>query len=233
MYVIGHNCKAKHGGQCVFPFIYNGITYFGCTLEGNDQPWCSTEVDSDGNHVDGKWVNCDNCNKLNKVVFTGQVSKGNQLPEILRNWGHQYTVEFQITVRNNPPSWMSVFHLTIGNSNGAFGDRIPALYMNPNGYFHFTSAVSEEVNHEFDYYYELNKAYHIKIIQTSSGTYCIQINKVNVHCLKNNSPRTFEEVFIYVSNPWSDPFDSSYGELNYLNISDAGKHINPEYNSNH
>ena len=165
--------------------------------------------------------------KLNKVVFTGQVSKGNQLPEILKNWGHQYMVEFQITVNNNPPSWMSVFHLSIGNSNEAFGPRIPALHIIPDGYFHFTSAVNEEVSHAYNYYYELNKEYHIKIMQTSSGNYCIQINKVNVHCLKNNSPRSFEEVFIYVGNSWNDAFDSSYGELKYLNISDAGKYYTP------
>ena len=124
---------------------------------------------------------------------------------------------------------MCVFHLSIGNSNGAFGDQIPALYINPDGYFRFTSAVSE-VAHKYNYYYELNKEYHIKIIQTSSGTYCIQINKVNVHCLKNNSTRSFEEVFIYVSNPWYDAFDSSYGELKYLNISDAGKYHTSDHN---
>ena len=48
-------------------------------------------------------------------------------------------------------------------------------------------------------------------------------NKVNVLCVENDSPRTIEEVFVYVSSTWNDAFDSNLGELKYLNISDDGK----------
>jgi len=45
------------GGQCVFPFSFNGNTYQGCTpwkygtLKG--KPWCSTRTDGQGNHLNG------------------------------------------------------------------------------------------------------------------------------------------------------------------------------------
>ena len=47
------------GKQCIFPFSYKGITYTECTTyENNGIPWCSTEVDTTGNYIDGKWGNC-------------------------------------------------------------------------------------------------------------------------------------------------------------------------------
>jgi len=41
---------------CVFPFTYDGVTYFGCPkdLFEADKRWCSTKTDSKGNHVTGQ-----------------------------------------------------------------------------------------------------------------------------------------------------------------------------------
>ena len=48
--------------ECAFPFTRNGVTHRGCTREGvpDGRPWCSTEVDADGVHTDGrgKWGYC-------------------------------------------------------------------------------------------------------------------------------------------------------------------------------
>jgi hypothetical protein len=43
----------------VFPFKYRGTVYESCTDKENNVPWCSTKVDANGNHVEGKWGNCD------------------------------------------------------------------------------------------------------------------------------------------------------------------------------
>jgi len=53
-------CITESGPQpnkpCIFPFISHGITFHQCTTYKNGgQPWCSTEVDGNGTHVDGKW----------------------------------------------------------------------------------------------------------------------------------------------------------------------------------
>ena len=52
-----------NGQSCKFPFTYHGATYSHCIKYDNDCiPWCSTEVNADGNHIDGKWGNCnENC----------------------------------------------------------------------------------------------------------------------------------------------------------------------------
>ena len=38
---------------CVFPFIFNGVTYTGCTAEDdeNETPWCATIVDDLGQYI--------------------------------------------------------------------------------------------------------------------------------------------------------------------------------------
>jgi len=63
-------CLTKSGPSlnqpCIFPFTYKDITYNGCPKIPNrpSQRWCSTEVDSNGNHIAGqrKWGHCSsNC----------------------------------------------------------------------------------------------------------------------------------------------------------------------------
>ena len=42
------------GMQCIFPFTIGGITHTACTTQHSDPgdlPWCSTQVDANGNHV--------------------------------------------------------------------------------------------------------------------------------------------------------------------------------------
>ena len=40
---------------CIFPFVHEGKSYFGCPIDPDDSSkrWCSTQVDSNGNHVIG------------------------------------------------------------------------------------------------------------------------------------------------------------------------------------
>ena len=47
------------GRACVFPFIYRGDMYKECIAKDNfGNLWCATQVDSQGNYMDGKWGNC-------------------------------------------------------------------------------------------------------------------------------------------------------------------------------
>ena len=42
---------------CIFPFIYDGVSYNECTTEGEGGLWCATEVYDDGNWK--AWKICD------------------------------------------------------------------------------------------------------------------------------------------------------------------------------
>ena len=51
-------CTTEYGQKCIFPFIYDDITYSECTSVDNDHPWCAYEVDSEGTLVGDEWENC-------------------------------------------------------------------------------------------------------------------------------------------------------------------------------
>jgi len=56
---------------CIFPFIYYGVTYDGCTdvdesgvSQGGSYiyPWCASAVEADGVTYDGAWIECEASN---------------------------------------------------------------------------------------------------------------------------------------------------------------------------
>jgi hypothetical protein len=55
----------QEGVQCVFPFVYNGKAYDECTTD--DYPlgvaWCATDIDENGEYIDGKWGHCVPCSE--------------------------------------------------------------------------------------------------------------------------------------------------------------------------
>ena len=50
-----------NGTTCVFPWIFDNVTYPACTMYDEDEPWCSTKVDDNGVHIGGQgnWGYCD------------------------------------------------------------------------------------------------------------------------------------------------------------------------------
>lgn len=50
----------RANGQCVFPFIFNGVRHDQCVADNSDGrlTWCSTRVDQSGRHVKGEWGHC-------------------------------------------------------------------------------------------------------------------------------------------------------------------------------
>ena len=47
--------ETTDGKCCIFLFIYQGKTYYGCTNKNHDRPWCSLTFNYD---TDKKWGNC-------------------------------------------------------------------------------------------------------------------------------------------------------------------------------
>ena len=52
------------GVKCIFPFRFGGVTHNACTKHGIEdtewEPWCSTNVDEFGVHIEGggHWGDC-------------------------------------------------------------------------------------------------------------------------------------------------------------------------------
>eukprot|EP00090_Calanus_glacialis_P032046 TRINITY_DN53176_c0_g1_i1.p1 TRINITY_DN53176_c0_g1~~TRINITY_DN53176_c0_g1_i1.p1 ORF type:complete len:315 (+),score=66.61 TRINITY_DN53176_c0_g1_i1:72-1016(+) len=66
-------CRVRNGKECVFPFRHKNVTYAGCTddRDPNGRLWCSTEVDSQGEHLGFKkaWGHClEDCPKASDRI---------------------------------------------------------------------------------------------------------------------------------------------------------------------
>ena len=88
-------CKTVSNNDCVFPFIYKGVSYNSCTKaeSSNGAPWCATKVDSNGEAVNGAWEDCDEgcpgtsftCNEGFLFNIEGQCVNATQAPGLLRS----------------------------------------------------------------------------------------------------------------------------------------------------
>ena len=89
------DCKTVEDNDCVFPFIYKGVSYSSCTKaeSSNGAPWCATAVDDEGVAVAGAWEDCqDGCPGTNYVCddgflfnVEGKCVNETQAPSLLRN----------------------------------------------------------------------------------------------------------------------------------------------------
>ena len=93
---LGFDCKTKggrspSGTKCVFPFIWKGTKYTGCTAWR--RPWCSTKTDSNNKHIRGNWGYCDaSCQALRKRRVRVKVYVDDRLWE-------EYVQDRQIIIR--------------------------------------------------------------------------------------------------------------------------------------
>ena len=152
-----------------------------------------------------------------------------KLNEQYQNWGNVFSIEFDIMITKLPISeWMNVFHFTGTNGNCCgIGDRIPALFINKAGYFHFTMAINNNGNYQKNIDFELGKTYHVTIQQSIIGDkfwYEILINDESKLKLENSNPKTFSSVHLYTSDSWYESFTSDFGTVCNLKIQqEAGK----------
>ena len=121
-------------------------------------------------------------------------------------------------------------HLTTGNDNG-LGARIPGVWANKNKYFHTCFRVNGDDDYCQQYDYQLDKLYHFEISQhkkssqyysTGEATYSITINGELIHEIINTTPMKFENVKLYLGNPWYESF-APYGTVSNLEINDLNE----------
>ena len=149
---------------------------------------------------------------INGLVTT---SKGKKT-KAFHNWGEKFRITFEIEVNQefSTETWLNVFHMTIGGNMGKHGDRIPALFVNKAKFFHFTMSIGDKKNYVWNFNYQLKKAYSVEIMQklvAGKYMYCIQIDGQS-HCKENTTPRSFDFVQLYLSDPWYETF-SKFGKL--------------------
>ena len=144
--------------------------------------------------------------------------------QAFQNWGKFFTIDFDIMVTNTTygsGGWTNVFRFTANDNNDhdthyVYGDRIPALFINSNGYFHICSAVNGNPDYYQDFVFELGKQYQITIKQfMDSGItwYEIIIDGELWFQIENRLPKSFPNVKLYASAPWYNSFTSDLGSI--------------------
>ena len=115
--------------------------------------------------------------------------------------------------------------MTIGGDEKQYGDRIPAVWVNREKFFHISSAVSGNLNFSQDVDYTLNQWYHFEIIQEENSKgeviYSILMDGFTVYQVVNTLPQRFEKVILYTSDPFYPSF-APFGELKNLKIVNLG-----------
>ena len=137
-------------------------------------------------------------------------------------WSDEFKIEFDAIVTEIPPccSRKSLFHLTTGEDSGE-GGRLPAVFVRQGQSFHMCYHVNDDTNYCKNYKYELNKEYHFEISQQKNSEgeywYSIKVNGETFDDVKNETPLKFEDVKLYLSDPWSESF-APFGKLSNLKI---------------
>ena len=136
----------------------------------------------------------------------------------MKNWGQTYSVNFEILVKKLPPSlWLNVFHFTATNDNCCgTGDRIPAVWIHKDGYFHICTSLNGNANACKYIGFELEKTYQVTIRQVKDGRqyfYEIIVDGISRFKEENKKPLKFSTVSLYGSDSWYDSFTTEFGSL--------------------
>ena len=137
---------------------------------------------------------------------------------VFKKWGPEFKIEFDMTVKKRPSSWMNIVQFTIGGHGGQYGDRIPGIFLRPESpRVTVCSALSESYDmtcHSFDYL--LNQKIHLVVKQyKDTGNkyrYEIEVNGSTFHSVENQQAQQFSNVKFYACNPWDeDCFTNDFG----------------------
>ena len=127
----------------------------------------------------------------------------------------------------------NLLHLTLRDnttdSTGEHGERIPAIFFQPNRGMIVASSIGDEPNYVQDFKADLPPLNQLTKIEVSQlrregrYTFKIKVGKKELHSVENEKPQEFTNVSVYVSNPW---LPSTIGKIRDLRIdtNNGGKH---------
>ena len=142
--------------------------------------------------------------------------KGNRLLATIRKLAKQYSLHMEYMLTESFPTndWYNMYHATISRNSDVYGSRIPGIWIkHVNGtiHTHVHFAIDENMGHSFDSpttSIHLNKWIPIIISQIKVGGdyyFKFETNGKVIYTKKNTKPRQYENVKIYISNPWYPP----------------------------
>ena len=123
----------------------------------------------------------------------------------------QYSLHLEFMVTELLPNnrWYNIYHATISGNYDGYGSRVPGIFIhNTNGKMESTVNFAPYGNINFRTHInpiQLKKWIIINVSQTkveNDYQYVVEVNGKVVQTVKNTKPRLFENVNIYISDPW-------------------------------
>ena len=126
-----------------------------------------------------------------------------------------------------PTQYYNVFHMTNSTTDQGFGKRIPSVYVTPN-WIEICYPFSGNSNGCYGRFnnFQLNTTYHFEATQeynlNGQAMYKAAVNGSTIFEGVNTTPMKFQDVKLYLSNPWNNCF-ADYGSLANLKIISVDK----------
>ncbi|XP_047140419.1 uncharacterized protein LOC105848274 [Hydra vulgaris] len=119
----------------------------------------------------------------------------------------EYEISFEIFITSYLKVWTNAIHFTNSNDCCDYGSRVPSLSVNPN---QNTAQICSSVNGSGSYCFAtqpLPLMQWIKVtvkqfLTNSDYFYSVLINDETVHSVKNTKVSFFDNVKVFISNPW-------------------------------
>ena len=148
------------------------------------------------------------------------MEKGNLL-ETLPRLGKEWEISFDFKPdAYTTQGFTSILHLTINEDMTQIGDRIPAIFYNPDSGLHVSTAIGNDPNSHRDVMPAppVGKWSNIAVSQLKSGsktTFSVKVDGADPFSVENPSPQEFSNVKVYAADPW---WDAQPGSIRGLTI---------------
>ena len=132
------------------------------------------------------------------------------MPSLSKEW----KVSFTLLPIDLKSKWKSILHITTGENACCFGSRTPAIFAKASG-LNVHSAISGDENKPFSFpppTIGLYTTFEIRqeIKEEGKMIFTVVNDGVEVHQMENTDPRVFENVAVFVGNPWTSANEPNY-----------------------
>ena len=155
-----------------------------------------------------------------------QALKKSNLVAVLPKLEKSFLVFFQLKLNSFSNGYRSVIHLTLGEDNTKYGDRIPGVWIYEQK-LHVAFAINDNKN---EYFFSkplpLNKWISVFICQESAPflpTFEVYIDKEQVYYTENRNQKVFTNINVYAGDPWYEVQDGSIKEFAVFNFPRVAK----------
>ena len=148
---------------------------------------------------------------MNIAIYEEMPITKNRAVATIPRFGKVYTVQFEFKVTQSKYQyWCNIVHITTGGDYEDYGNRIASVFIKYHGDGNVESIINSPVNGNKGYntfleYPSMNKWVMVKVTQVKACddyVYKVEVDGNEVDKVKNTKPMRFENVTVYVSNPW-------------------------------